>query len=489
MAESYPGYTLFSKNGSTSTTLLDENSSTAWSWSHNRSGGYSCYLLEDGSLIRPAFGGSSDLFGGAAAGVIQKYSPDSDLIWEFTYASNSYRTHHDLEPLPNGNILAIAWEVKSSSEAVQAGLDHTAEIWLDHIIEVEPVGSNGGNIVWEWHAWDHLVQDHDPTKDNYGVIGDHPELLDFNLDSGGGGPGSADWMHTNGISYNPELDQIAITSHTLNEVWVIDHSTTTAEAAGHTGGNSGKGGDFLYRWGQPANYDAPGGQEFRVVHCPFWIPEGSPGAGNLMAYNNGEGTNMSVITELELPVDEFGNYYLETGEAYGPEDPIWTYSASGFYSNHLGGCQRLPNGNTMIAESTSGRIFEVNEAGAVQWNYDVSGEIPRVLRYGLTYSGLAPLGLQVSTPDTQAAGYSLAQNYPNPFNPKTTIAYELPQAGWTTLKVYDMNGREVATLVDGMQDAGSKSVVFDGTGLSSGIYLYKLNAEGVTEMRRLALLK
>jgi hypothetical protein len=84
----------------------------------------------------------------------------------------------------------------------------------------------------------------------YGVVTDHPELVDINF-----GDTKTDWMHTNSIDYNEKFDQILISVHNFNEIWVIDHSTTTEEAAGHTGGNSGKGGDLLYRWGNPQAYE------------------------------------------------------------------------------------------------------------------------------------------------------------------------------------------------------------------------------------------
>jgi hypothetical protein len=269
-ASPYPGFTLYSPFGSTSTFMVDEDNDEVLSWTHDRSGGYAVYLLPNGNIIRPALSTTSALNGGGAAGLVQIWNPNSVKVWQYQYATSTVRSHHDIAPMPNGNVLLIAWELKTAAQAVQAGLDHSAEMWPDHIVEIDPVGSSGGNIVWKWHAWDHLIQDHDPTKDNYGVVEDHPELLDVNLN--GGGLGGGDWMHVNGISYNPEWDQIVFSSHTLNEVYVIDHSTTTAEAAGHTGGNSGQGGDLLYRWGNPDNYGAPGSEYFHVVHCSVWIP-------------------------------------------------------------------------------------------------------------------------------------------------------------------------------------------------------------------------
>jgi hypothetical protein len=483
----YPGYTLYSPNNGTRTYLVDESHTVVHTWIHNRPGGYSSYLLDDGSVIRPSVSTSGSLNGGAAMGMVQRVDLNNNLVWSYSYNTTQVRTHHDIEPLPNGNVLLIAWERKTAAQAVQAGLDHSAEIWPDHIIEVQPVGATGGNIVWEWHAWNHLIQDHDATKDNYGVVADHPELLNVNLgDSGLGG----DWMHVNGLNYNPERDQIVFSSHTLDEIYVIDHSTTTAEAAGHSGGNSGKGGDFLYRWGRPANYGAPGAQVFNVVHCGYWIPAGCPGAGNLMAFNNREGTNASHVVELVAPYDGNYNYTLVPGQAWGPAAPVWTYAASGFYTNHLGGCQRLPNGNTLVIESTSGIFWEVTTTGAIVWTYAPGGEIARALRYGLNHPGLAALGLvETAVGDVAAAGVRLGQNQPNPFNPRTTISYDLPAAAPVRLAVYDPRGRQVAVLVDGFVPAGSHSVNFDASDLASGVYVYRLQAGNDVLTRQLTVLK
>ena len=146
--------------------------------------------------------------------------------------------------------------------------------------------------MWQWNAWDHLIQDYDASVDNYGVVADHPELLDINfIGATGNQAGRADWMHCNGIDYNAVLDQIVLSCKNMNEIYIIDHSTTTAEAAGHTGGNSGKGGDLLYRWGNPQAYDSglSSDQQLFGQHDVQWIEEGRAGAGDLLLFNNGVG--------------------------------------------------------------------------------------------------------------------------------------------------------------------------------------------------------
>ncbi|MGE5810545.1 MAG: endo-1,4-beta-xylanase [Ignavibacteria bacterium] len=85
--------------------------------------------------------------------------------------------------------------------------------------------------------------------------------------------------------------------------------------------------------------------------------------------------------------------------------------------------------------------------------------------------------------------YSLSQNYPNPFNPSTIIKYSIPQNGYISLKVFDLQGEEVATLSEGVRQAGSYSVTFDASGLANGVYLYQLKSNGFMETKKLLLLK
>ncbi len=307
--------------------------------------------------------------------------------------------------MPNGNILAIAWEAKSPEEALQAGrkpeLIPKAGVWPDKIVEIEPQGKTGGKIVWEWHIWDHLVQDYDPGKDNYGDPASHPELLDINagyplpkpisqdslnilhamgfawrnqtLENSG-----SDMYHVNAVNYNAELDQIAISSPHLNEIFIIDHSTTSKEAAGHNGGKWGKGGDFLYRWGNPKNYRQGDSihQQLFEQHDVRWIEKDFPGAGNLTIFNNNipgrrDSLHYSAVIEIIPPVDQQGNYLMEN-KLFGPQAPIWQYIAPdsiSFYAGFVSGAHRLHNGHTFINEGPRGRFIEVTPKGEIVWEY------------------------------------------------------------------------------------------------------------------------
>jgi hypothetical protein len=182
-------------------------------------------------------------------------------------------------------------------------------------------------------------------------------------------------LHTNAINYNPDLDQIALSAKNFSEIWIIDHSTTKEEAAGHRGGKQGKGGDLLYRWGNPWAYKSGTKDDKKLFdqHDVRWIPRGLPGAGHLMAFNNGQGRGYSSIVEIELPRDADGSYILDDEGRFGPKDLTWEYTAGenkkDFYSGFISGATRLPNGNTMICEGATGRFFEVNREGTKLWEH------------------------------------------------------------------------------------------------------------------------
>jgi hypothetical protein len=368
--EAQPGYTLFAPIQSGTTYLIDTHGNKVHSWESNYPPGESAYLEPGGFLLRTAWwaGGSDRFTGGGAGGRIEQFDWDSNLVWDFEYADDQVRHHHDVERLPNGNLLLIAWEYVTRGQAEAWGRDpglvSSYGMWADHIIEVDPAK----DIVWEWHIVDHVVQDHDPVVENYGVPADNPQLMDINVLGGFGG--LTDWNHINSVDYNAELDQILLSAHNQNEIWIIDHSTTTEEAAGHTGGTSGRGGDLLYRWGSPANHGAPGDQRLSGQHDAEWIPEGSPGAGNVLIFNNNLAVGESEVVEIVTPVQSDGSYATEADGSWGPAAPLWAYSdGPDLFSFFISGAQRLPNGNTLICEGDEGEFMEVNADGDLVWHY------------------------------------------------------------------------------------------------------------------------
>lgn len=400
------GYNLFASLKSETVYLMDNDENFVHSWDTGYTPGNAMYFLENGDLLHTGQDTSNAAFDvGGKGGIVQKIAWDGEVIWHYEYSSSTYRQHHDVEILPNGNVLMISWQYKSDADALDAGRNPLLltenELWPDSIIEVQPTGATTGEIVWEWHVWDHLVQHYDSAKANYFIVADHPELVNLNyvLNNSGG----ADWNHINAVDYSEELDQILLSVHNFNEIWVIDHSTTTEEAASHSGGSSGKGGDLLYRWGNPVAYRAGTvtDQQLFVQHDAEWIENGYPGEGNILIFNNGTGRpagNYSSLEELVPPLNLDGSYTLEAGAAYAPATPLWNYTAltpSDFYAKNISGQQRLSNGNTLICNGPAAYFFEVNSAGEIVWEYTFSGSVFRVERYAPEYSGFDGTSLEI----------------------------------------------------------------------------------------------
>jgi hypothetical protein len=364
------GNIVFAPLASTTTYMIDESGGIRHSWDTNYIPGLSVYWVPDDSVYRAVLvpGG----IGGQGGGV-QKIASDNTILWEFIYDNETVCAHHDIAPLPNGNVLLLAYEVKTEAETIQAGRN-PQYVWnqllVEHIIEVKPTGPSTGDIVWEWHVWDHLIQDYDATKDNYGSVFNHPELVDVNYGSTIG----YDWLHANSLDYNERLDQILISIRNFNEIWVVDHSTSAEQAASHNGGRYGKGGDILYRWGNPEAYNRGTSlnKKFFWQHDAKWVNDGYPGSGNILVFNNGVGRGYSSVDEIIPPIDSLGNYILIQGQSFGPICSVWSYTSDppeDFFAYHLSGEERLPNGNTLILQGESGKFFVVTPNNTEVWTY------------------------------------------------------------------------------------------------------------------------
>ena len=411
---SYNGYTLFNSSASKTTYLIDNCGYKVYQWDSNFKPGLMVYLLDNGNLLRTNRLNNTTLGGGGSGGGIEILDTSSNVLWSYIVNSDSTLQHHDVEVLPNGNVLILAWELISEQEANSFGSVVSADRYSEMILEVNP---STDQIVWEWHAWDHLIQDIDPNLPHYGSISDYPDRININYHTSNLS-NNPDWIHANSIDYNPDLDQIIINCASWDEFWIIDHSTTTVEAADSIGGFSGKGGNILYRWGNPQAYNRGDAldQVFEFQHDAHWIPSGFPDEGKIMIFNNGRQREYSSIDIIEPPLDtnNFNNYSLTNNDPYNPQNLFWTYSDSAnFYSPKISGAQQLENGNVLICSGNQGRIFEIEyQTDSVVWDYiiPISGLNPitqgvtasgngvfRAHRFSPSYSGFDSLVLTPST--------------------------------------------------------------------------------------------
>jgi hypothetical protein len=420
----FQGYTVVAPLRSTSTYLVDMEGEVVHEWESEYTPTFGVHLLANGDLLRAGYDSNNPHFKvGGRGGIVQEISWDGKVVWQFVYSNRLHAQHHDIEPLPNGNVLLLAWERKTAHEALMAGRDPKLltgpGLWPEHLVEIRPLRPKGGEIVWEWHLWDHLIQDRDPRLRNFGKLEEHPELVNINGDvvhrsesdeelsrlralgyivdspqandrRSDEANRNSDWNHANSISYNPGLNQIALSVLRFSEIWIIDHSTTTEEAAGHSGGTGGRGGDLLYRWGNPQTYrGARLAEQPRLFnqHDVRWIPDGWPGAGNLTVFNNGRGRpdgEYSSVDEIRLPVNGDGRYESKDGASFAAAERVWSFAGSSiarFFSGHVSGAERLPNGNTLVCVGEHGRIFEVTPKSEIVWDYlnPIAGEVSREL--------------------------------------------------------------------------------------------------------------
>ena len=440
----FDGYVLHGNLNSTTARLLDENGTIAKQWNMSGSNAYAMALKDNGNLVRSVVNNGNQLNGAAVAGKVQEVDPSNNVVWEFVYSTSTYVTHHDLCLMPNGNVLLIAWYNPGNAALQALGYTGNQNKYPTRIIEVQQNGT-GGQVVWEWNMLDHFIQDVDPNKPNYVVISDHPERMDINVpvSSLGGPGGGGDWFHVNGIDYNPDLDQIAFSSRLLSEIFIIDHSTTTAEAATSSGGNSGMGGDFLYRWGNPDNYDTPGTQVIpAAVHDVRWIKPGRPNAGYLQFVNNSAlGNTGTTIDAIDPPLNGY-TYTRTPGQAFTPSTYDWRHVALTGNSGQSAS-DRMPDGNTFVAIS-NGYMYEVDTNGNVVWQYADGPQ--KAFRYTcddpgiIALLGADPCGLNTGVEGSTGTAIGLS---PNPTTGSLVLG-GLSLSSIRAITVMDASGRIVS---------------------------------------------
>ncbi|MBQ0788484.1 MAG: aryl-sulfate sulfotransferase [Oceanihabitans sp.] len=342
--------------------LVDKEGNKKYEWEFEDYLGNDLEIMPNGKLIGIFKDENPQITFGGYGGTLKIINSDNTIAWEYTISSPDYISHHDIEMLPNGNVLFLVWEKMEEAIAEQNGAVSSGTIYPEKLIEINP---NTNQIVWEWRSWDHIIQDNDSSFPNYGVVSENPQLININYNTAPNG----DIMHANGIDYDNTKDVIFISINFFNEIWVIDHSTSTLEASTHSGGNYNKGGDLIYRFGNPLAYDnLQGEKRFDRNHFPNLLEDGVPGEGNLLVYVNGKSENKSKIYELELP--EIFNLLPNTDN-----EPLvaWEFQNEALYDDNISGAVRLENGNTLICEGDYG-IWEVTPDKEVVWKYNNFGE-------------------------------------------------------------------------------------------------------------------
>jgi hypothetical protein len=413
-SKAFHGYTLFSPFRGKHTYLIDMEGNVVHMWPYPEGWGKPGHeavekharLLEDGTLLRGTINRAAEDRGAT----YQLLDWEGNVLWEFKDPRKAHAAHHDFRMIWNSKLKAKTLMFVSSKdithdEAIAMGCDpdlnEDYKSKPDGLVEVDLEG----NIIWEWNISDHLIQDINPNGKNYvgegKTISDYPGKLDPNFGAGR----QRDWIHINSFDHNEILDQIVVNNSVDSEFYVIDHGGTfiPGDPEGSIALAASEAGDFIYRWGNPCVFDSGecpslqnegttfsnGHQQVFFSHDVQWIREKEttpmrwnlPGSGNFLIFDNGSrrpGPSHSTVLEINPYKGEWkeGIYVpqMEVGHnEYGASDQIvWSFRSSmsnAFFGHYISGCQRLPNGNTLIDSGPHGHFFEVTQEGEVVWEY------------------------------------------------------------------------------------------------------------------------
>jgi len=336
-ATSYSGYTLFAPLGGKDVWLIDMRGCVVHQWGMPYPPGLHGVLLENGNLLYAGRVNDSPLanFEGGG-GALLEVDWDGNPVWKY---EDKYM-HHTFYRMKNGNTMIVKWVPVPDNIAakVKGGLPGTeleGVMWADAFQEV----TVEGKVEWEWLAYEHL----DPEVDYICPLCPRDE-----------------WTHASACVVMPDGNILTSFSKT-HTVAIIDRNTGTVK----------------WRWGRG-----------EIAHQNDSIVLRN---GNILIFDNDVHANaysmgFSRILEVNPKTNEM----------------VWSYEdelRTNFYSSIMGSCQRLPNGNTLICETTTGRIFEVSPKRDIVWEfnspffhqspvYGRNNYIARAYRYGPDYAGL-----------------------------------------------------------------------------------------------------
>ncbi len=506
----YEGYTLIFPRDQSTVFLINNCGEIVHEWEDDTKyvPNNAVYLLANGNLVKCKKHNSGSIGTGGGEYFIEILSWDNELLWSYELNTENERLHHDVEILPNGNIVMIAWERRDKDEALANGrLAETMTsdvLYPDYIFEIN---TETNEKVWEWHVWDHLIQDVDASKLNYGNVSDHPELIDINY-AENIGPLDWDWLHVNAIDYHEGLDQIMLCVPYFNELWIIDHSTTIEEAAGHSGGDYGKGGDLLYRVGNPLAYKR-GTEDDKMLFFPhdthwandFLSPD-HPHYNDILIFNNRVEGDISKMEIIENPWNQDSKSYNQEGGVFLPtifENSITHPEPEKFFSRGLSSVQLLPNGNILGCSGGQGYLMELTSENEIVWEYKVpikngfrmpqGSEIPywqnltfRAFKYppeyeafegrDLSSKGFIELDPNVAFCDSLTAVDNVLEIdlkvFPNPVTTKLNIEWSNFEV--KNIVIFDLMGREILSII-----TKRNSEIINVSSFDKGVYVIVFN--------------
>jgi hypothetical protein len=344
---------------------------------------------------------------------------------------------HDMKLLPNGHVILLGQD----PELVwQGSFIPGGQGWVTALGLVIQEIDGDGNLIFQWRSNDYFN-----VSDAVGIDLTEPTI---------------DYVHGNAIDLDTD-GNIVLSSRHLDEITKINRTT----------------GAIMWRWGGKHNEftfinDTIG---FSHQHDIRVLPNG-----NMTLFDNGNMHSPQVSRACEYTIDQ---QHKTATLVWQYTNPVKTYSSS------MGSVQRLKNGNTVIGwgSTSSPAVTEVTPAGVKTFEMSLP---ENVINYR-AYRNEIPVVTTVASHSavTIPGSYVLEQNYPNPFNPSTVITYTLPAADKVVLRVYDLLGHLVQTLVNENEPAGRYSVQFNGGDLSSGLYFCQLSTPHFMRTLKMTLIR
>jgi hypothetical protein len=368
----WSGYTVLSPLGGPGAVVIDMNGNVVKQWEDYNSSAGGPARVFPGGIVMGAAGANPPRQ--ESLELVQR-DFDGKVLWRFDHNEQiqtrdgktvwSLRQHHDWqrEDFPAGYYSPGITPGKEASNTLM--LTHTnhvrpnvaaaATLEDDHLIELSP----DGKVVWEWVASDHI--------DEF-QFGNEARKVISSAPSGNAARGSFDWLHVNSATYvgpNHWFDEGDKRFAPNNVIISSREASLLAIVA--------RDGSIVWQIGP----DFSASPELRAIrqiigqHHAHLIPKGLPGAGNLMVFDNGGPSGYGSASPIAL--NGTGIYARATSRVLEINPVtlklVWSYTSPTFFATNISGAQRLANGNTLVTEGPSGRLFEVTQDGMIVWEY------------------------------------------------------------------------------------------------------------------------